>query len=711
MRISRRYIVIPLMILAVIGGWRGFPSVFPHGVSAQTSSGTTTPIQHVVIIMMENHTFDNMFGRFPGVNGVTLPRASDPVRSDFNHNAAATIAAIDGGKMDEVPLRGHVQYTQADIPRYWAYAQQYGLSDNFFSSMATSSSPNHMVLVTGQNGGIDETFNNQGCNSVQNSLIYSRLKTGNPYWSYPCYNVKTLPAVLGANHISWRYYSTTAIWDAALILKSLNNSPGHVQKQGQFIKDVQSGNMANVSWVMPPGGEGSDHPPGSLEGAQNFVTSQVNAIMNSQYWSSTAIFITWDEWGGFYDHVAPKQLDSLGLGLRVPLIVISPYAKHGYVSHQFSEFASLDKFIESNWRLPNLGQRDAIQATSNLMDFFDFSKTQNKLILQPITYSHALRVPTEGVTATVTPPVGAINNDYHFDIVYMLSKAPAVHNVIIDGTPHAMARIGPAGGGGTLYEYVTKLGLGMHGAKFTFSDVSGTLTLPYNGVPFPGPEVHPFTVLSGVTPAVALPGHAVTYTAKYISPTNKAPTLAVVDIDGVTHALRSTGGTNYASGVIYKFTTTSLPVGEHYFRYRFNDGSGVAIYEGSIRPLVSTMILSNSTFKHVSGATYDFQTTYMNSAGTAPGQALLYIDNKAFHMGHVSGSYKTGALYNARVTLSSGGHTFYFLFSDAHTSWADPFAPAVYRGPTVAANAAPVAPGTIITPDFYDDPDMIVGQV
>lgn len=711
MRLSRRYVLIALLVLIVIGAWHGFPTIFPHGTSAKNNSNTTTPIQHVVVIMMENHTLDNLFGQFPGVDGVRLPRASDPVRSDFNHNAAATIAAIDGGKMDEVPTRGQVQYTQADIPHYWRYAQQYGLSDNFFTSIATSSSPNHMVLVTAQNGGIDETFNDLGCRSVQNNLIYSRLKTGNPYWSYPCYNVKTLADSLNTNHISWRYYSTTAIWDAALMLRSMYNSPNHVQKQGQFLKDVQSGNMADVSWVMPPGGEGSDHPPTSLEGGQNFVTTQVNAIMNSQYWSNTAIFLTWDEWGGFYDHVAPKQLDSLGLGLRVPLIVISPYAKHAYISHARGEFASLVKFIEKNWSLRNLGQRDSIASTSDLTDFFDFSHKQNKLILPPINYSTALRVPTQGVAATINPPDGGTNTAYHFDIVYTLSQTPAVHNVIIDSITHAMTRIGPAGGGGTLYEYVTQLGVGMHGAKFTFSDVSGTLTLPYNGVPFPGPEVHPFNVNTKEPVAVAEPGQAVTYEATYSSPANKAPTLAVVDIDGVTHALQSTGGNNYRQGVTYKFTTNSLAIGEHYFRYRFDDGSGVAAREGDIRPLISTIVLSNSTFKHVSGATYDFQTTYQNIDGTAPTQTKLYIDNQPYDMGHVSGSYKTGALYHSQVTLSSGGHTFYFVFDDNQTSWADPFAPGVYQGPNTSANAEPVVPGTIITPDYNDDPDVLQGQV
>ena len=146
-------------------------------------NATTTPIQHIVVIMLENHTFDNYFGRYTcptgdsncdKVDGVTLPRASDPVRSDFNHNAAATNAAVIGGKTYGYPARSQVQYTQLDIPIYWNYATQFGLSDNFFASMTTSSSPNHMVLVTAQNGGVYETGSQSGCLSAQNDLSYSK---------------------------------------------------------------------------------------------------------------------------------------------------------------------------------------------------------------------------------------------------------------------------------------------------------------------------------------------------------------------------------------------------------------------------------------------------------------------------------------------------------------------------------------------------------
>jgi phospholipase C len=183
------------ILLLVLGfsGLRIIPVNAAHTGSSHKNA-TTTPIQHVVIIMLENHTFDNYFGRYTcptgdsncdTVNGITLPRASDPVRSDFNHNAAATNAAVVGGTTYGYPVRSQVQYTQSDIPIYWNYAKQFGLSDNFFQSMTTSSSPNHMVLVTAQNGGVYETGSQSGCLSAQNDLSYSKKNTGNPYWSHP----------------------------------------------------------------------------------------------------------------------------------------------------------------------------------------------------------------------------------------------------------------------------------------------------------------------------------------------------------------------------------------------------------------------------------------------------------------------------------------------------------------------------------------------
>src|SRR5205807_2446153 len=126
----------------------------------------------VVVIMMENHSFDNFFGQFPNANGKTLTRASNPYRNDFDHSGPAAVAALDGGKLDGFTKQSYTQYTQQDIPVYWAYAQQYGLGDNFFSSMTSSSTPNHMFLVAAQTGGIDETVAQNGCSSLPNTIMH-----------------------------------------------------------------------------------------------------------------------------------------------------------------------------------------------------------------------------------------------------------------------------------------------------------------------------------------------------------------------------------------------------------------------------------------------------------------------------------------------------------------------------------------------------------
>lgn len=722
-RLNRWYVVGVVIIVLGFAIWRLVPFMSNvHGVQAnpQLRASATTPITHAVFIMLENHSFDNLFGRFPGVNGAQLSQAANPISSDFGHSGPAALAAMDGGKMDEFPARSYIQYSQSDIPNTWAYAKQYGLGDNFFSSAATNSTPNHMTWLAGQTGGIFDSSNQTGCTSAHNNLVYSKNTSGNQYWSYPCYGIYSLPQELDTASVSWKYYSGTPIWDAPEMLQPIFSSPDYKTKvsvPGQFITDVQSGNLANVSWVTPPGaGNQSDHPPVALQGAQNFITQQVNAIMNSQYWSSTAIFVTWDDWGGFYDHVVPPQLDGVGLGPRVPLIVISPYAKQNYISHKLGEFASFMKFVESDFNIQNIGQRDSLSQISDLMDYFDFSQTpQSPLLLNTLSYSQALVVPggvggADSLQGALLPIVGGTATVYQYNVVYTLNQTPAIHTITIDGVAHTMTYVNPVKGG-YYYTYKTKLPVGKHNFTFTFSDTSGTLTLPYNGVPFPGPEVHPFnatTVGSGVTPGVVMPGQTVTYAITYTSPANKPATLAEVDIDGVPYAMQPTG-TNYAAGVVYTYTTTSLVPGQHYHRFRFDDGSGVAVYESSVKPMVTPVVLAQSSVSPTSGTSstvFTFQTTYTESSGNAPAHAKLYIDNKPYTMTYVSGNYGTGAVYQYQTTLSSGNHSFYFVFSDTASSWADPFAPTTYAGPNVGAHVQAVAPGTLIIPDHTVNPDL-----
>ncbi len=713
-RIKVVFVVISCLLII----WQGVSSLTTLQTRAAThhTGAATTPINHVVVIMLENHSFDNLFGTFPGANGISLPRASNPLRMDYDHAGPVTLASIDQGKMDEFSPQSQVQYTQSDIPNSWAYAQQFGLGDNFFSSMASSSTPNHMAMIAAQSGGINATQNTQGCNSAQNVLQFSKNAAGNSYWSYPCYNIANAANELQSAGLTWRTYAPLEVWDPPMMIQDIAGSPNDIHDATQFVKDVNAGNMANVSWITPPGGDPSDHPPGALQGGENFITQQVNAVMNSQYWSSTAIFITWDEFGGFYDHVPPPVVDGVGLGLRVPLIVISPYAKHNYISHKQGEFSSFVKFIEAAFTLPSLNQRDALTSTSNLMDFFNFNQQQQApLILSAIPYSQTLAVPTYGaggatknIQASVTPVVGGVGTDFKYYIVYKLSNTPAIHNVTIDGTSFAMTALQKAQGGGEIYYYHTRLGAGTHSYTFTFSDVTGTITLPYNGVPFPGPEVHPFNVTNFViNPRITVAGTTVTYSAKYQSPTNTPPTLADVDIDGTPTALQP-NGTNYQSGVVYSYKTKNLSVGVHYYRFRFDDGSGVAIFDGQEKPALTPVYLTSSSVTPTSGTlstTFTFKTTYIDPAGNAPTSAQLFVDNTAYPMTYVSGSYQTGAIYQKQMTLPTGTHSFYFVFADSASSWASPMGPGAFAGPNVGASAKPVPPGTLTAPPPSDDFD------
>lgn len=703
MRLLKRFFIVTTL-LAVLG--IGALRILPGTVSRNAHASGTSPIQHVVIFMLENHTFDNYFGTFPGAYGTTLPQAPNPMPRDYNHGSEAELAAIDGGKMDHFEAHAKVQYKQSDIPIYWQYAQTFGLGDKFFTSYATSSTPNHMSWFAAQSGGIFETVSPVGCGTAPNNLIHSRdITTANDYWSYPCYNIRSLPDLLTNAGLTWRYYNNVSIWNAPGLIQSVSNSPNVVKNISQFTTDVNSSNLANVSWITPSGNF-TDHPPALMEPAQNFVADNVNAIMNSQYWNNTAIFVTWDDWGSFYDHIKPPLVDALGLGLRVPLIAISPYAIPGHISHQTGDFSSFAKFIEHNFNLPNLGQRDASTKLSDLMDFFNFSQTPlPPLILNHIPYSSTLVTPTTGLGSSVkgslTPLLGGTSDTYKFDVVYTPSNTPAIHNVTIDGNTFPMNPVKTLpNGAGTQYEYSTTLGVGTHSYSFTFSDPTvsggGTVTLPHNNIQYSGPEVHPFSVngdTAPVSPSVALPNQSITYTATYTSPSNTPPTLAQVLIDGIAYTMQKQGtSTDYTKGVPYQYVANGLSTGLHQVQYSFNDGSSVkpAMWLGRITPTITPMLLTQSKVNQV-GSNITFKVTYTDSNNNAATQSTLYVDGTALpqQMTYVSGSYNSGALYQITTTLSPGAHSLYYLFSDGQTSWALPMSPGSIGFTVSAASATP----------------------
>jgi phospholipase C len=359
-------------------------------------------IEHTVIILQENHTFDNYFGTFPSADGATSGLTSTglmvslaplPDMDDANlcNSWDCALQAMDGGKMDSFDLinGGLSAYTQAssqEIPHYWEYAQHFVLADRYFTSVHGPSLPNHLFTVAAQSGGtIDNVSVGSGgvaCDGSPTGTVTIIDANGNRTEQSPCFDFTTLPDLLEAAGISWKYYiDGDGIF---AVIRHIRNSPMWTQNRAstaQFLQDAHRGQLPAVSWLIAPY-EGSEHPPNSICAGDNQTAEFINSVMQGPGWNSTTIFVTYDDFGGFYDHVPPPQLDQDGLGPRVPLLIISPFAKPGYISHTLYEHSSMLKFIETRNHLGSLTARDA--AANNMLDSFDFGQPpQPPLILQP----------------------------------------------------------------------------------------------------------------------------------------------------------------------------------------------------------------------------------------------------------------------------------------------------------------------------------------
>ncbi len=392
---------------------------FSSGIQTQSPARPAPPagitqIQHIVFIIKENRSFDNYFGQFPGADGATTGITSTgqviPLRHtpdqvvDIGHDWPSAINAMDGGKMDRFDLiaSGNVngeylaysQLTQADIPNYYTYAQQFVLADQMFSSLHGPSFPNHLYTIAAQSGGvISIPLNNTyswGCDAPPSAAVQVLDGLGDISDVFPCFDFPTLADNLDTAGINWKYYAPPAnakgyqysTYDSINHIRNSSLWTEHVVPDTRFITDAMNGNLAPVSWLVT--GPNSEHPPNSTCQGENWTVAQINAIMQGPAWNSTAIFLVWDDFGGFYDQVPPPNVDQYGLGPRVPMIIISPYARSGYISHTQYEFSSVLKFIEDRYNLPSLTERDA--AANDTTDSFDF--TQQPLapvILNPQT--------------------------------------------------------------------------------------------------------------------------------------------------------------------------------------------------------------------------------------------------------------------------------------------------------------------------------------
>jgi len=355
-------------------------------------------VQHVVFIIKENHTYDNYFGQFPGGNGTTtgifrgkkvpLTHATDAT-PDLCYLRKCAWEAYAFGLMDDFALGGgpglasYRQYDQSDISGYWQLASEYVLADNFYSSVLGPSFPNHLMTV---GAFTDAADNPNGQLLPQSSEVgwgcdTSREQVAMVQWGFvqfeaPCFNVQTLPDELDAAGVSWKYYAPQDgdlgyIWSALDAISHIRYGPDwqKVVPYQQLAIDAAAGNLPAVSWLIAPY-EYSEHPPESVSAGMQWTLQELQALTSSPAWSSTVVFITWDDFGGWYDHVPPPQIDGRGFGFRVPLLIVSPFAKQGYILHDQGDFVSVVKFIEDRFGLPALGSRDA--TAFDLTDAFNF---------------------------------------------------------------------------------------------------------------------------------------------------------------------------------------------------------------------------------------------------------------------------------------------------------------------------------------------------
>ena len=369
-------------------------------------------IQHVVIIMQENRSFDSYFGTYPGADGIpglagnpgTVPCVPDPQTggcdqpfhntSDVNyggpHSQLSANADINGGAMDgfvtqvesapkcrNINRPGCSQGTMdvmgyhdgSDIPNYWAYANDFVLQDHMFESINSWSLPSHLFTVSEWSAACGTTTSS----CVNDSALQARTYMSKADHGRLHYRWTDLTYLLHKYGVSWGYYvapgsapdcpnggvtcpptlqssTTPGIWNPLPWFSDVkrDHQVHNVQPVSNFYTAAQAGTLPAVSWVVPSDAV-SEHPPSPVSAGQAYVTGLINAVMQSPDWDSTAIFLTWDDWGGFYDHVDPPAVDQNGYGLRVPGLVISPYAKPGYVDHQTLSFDAYNKFIEDDF--------------------------------------------------------------------------------------------------------------------------------------------------------------------------------------------------------------------------------------------------------------------------------------------------------------------------------------------------------------------------
>ncbi len=414
------------VVMAALIGYAAYATL--ASTTSTISLESTSPIKHVIIVMQENRSFDNFFGTYPGAIGIPaglcMPvdpndtslgcikpfLSTNPITyPDMPHGYQSSIISYDQGRMDGFvwatkstnPSSSYTNtmeyYRNATIPYLWSYAEHYTLADMFFSSVKSYSQPNHWYMLAGNS---PEVSIFQGGTQERNACVDdngTQLTLSTCTYINEAQQIQTIVDLLANTHVSWKYYDTPllptlkeaiiggtyngqvvdgafAYWNPLAAKNSSYVNPSYYNNfvwRGQVINDIANGNLPSISWVIPAASI-SDHPPANVTLGEYWIGNIVNAVMQSQYWKNTLIIITWDDYGGFFDTVAPPSVPQYGLGFRSPALFISPYAKAGYIDSTVYSFESMLKFIEWNWNLPSLNARDA--SSNNLLNALNFNQ-------------------------------------------------------------------------------------------------------------------------------------------------------------------------------------------------------------------------------------------------------------------------------------------------------------------------------------------------
>jgi len=431
------------LIAALLGGCGGSSFSAPALPQSRSESrGSESPIQHVVLVIQENRTFNDFFATFPGADGTTTGKIEADTVCNVGSNKTIALREVDlvtprdldhtyrgydtargRGAMDgfdkvsygggQPECKYPYQYTKpSQIQPYWDMAKQYALAEHMFTTQGSSSFTAHQDLIAaGTVVAPSESLVDLpscagpkcvwGCDAPKKPMTHTSLITRNDVFEpgkgpFPCLSYATLRDLLDAKSVSWRYYvppmccaAFGKLLSAFDAIKAVRYGPqwtdGHISSpQTNIFTDISSGKLQAVSWVVPDEND-SDHPGTHSDTGPSWVTSVVNAIGQSSYWDSTAIVIVWDDWGGLYDNLNPPQKGFGGLGFRVPTLIVSPYARAGYIAQQQYEFGSILKYIEQNWNLGSLRRSD--QRARSIADAFNYLQTPIPFTPIPSKYS------------------------------------------------------------------------------------------------------------------------------------------------------------------------------------------------------------------------------------------------------------------------------------------------------------------------------------